>query len=110
MLRRILLLGRKPIIVADAQTELYELDLEIFAGTNINDLRSVFSDLANHGDKIDHVFIGAGIELEKRLEIVKEVFTQSRTTTVHLKGANVGSQGFLPFVKAVLKGIDAENF
>ena len=102
MSKKILLLGRKGIVVSDAQSKLADLDLEIFGGTCIEDLNSVFSDNDN---KIDHVFMGAGIDLDKRLAIVERVFGLSKTTTVHLKDSTSGPQGFLPFVKAVLEGL-----
>jgi hypothetical protein len=98
MTKTILLLGRKNIIVSDAQSQLHDLDLQIYTGTNIDDVRSIFSQAPG----IDHVFMGAGIELETRLEIVREGFTLSANITVHLKDASSGPQGFLPFVKAVL--------
>ena len=34
---------------------------------------------------VDHVIMGAGIDLETRLAIVREVFEHSDHTTVHLK-------------------------
>ncbi|KAF2476792.1 uncharacterized protein BDR25DRAFT_300630 [Lindgomyces ingoldianus] len=49
--------------------------------------------------------MGAGIELEKRLEIVRRMFELSQTTTVHLKDANLGPQGFLLFVKVILEWV-----
>ena len=97
MPQKVLLLGRKGVIVEDAKAHINNPNVEIYAGTNIGDMRAVFAETA-----IDHVFMGAGIELEKRLEIVKEVFILSQTTTVHLKDAASGPQGFLPFVKAVI--------
>ena len=55
--------------------------------------------------EIAHVFMGAGIDLERRLEIVRAVFEASDTTTVHLKDVASGPTGFLPFVKAILENI-----
>ena len=104
MTKRILLLGRKGIVVEDARSKLHNLDLQIDYGTSLDDVVSAF---ANNNSKIDHVFMGAGIELEKRLEIVREIFNLSESTTVHLKDATSGPQSFLPFVKAVLEGINA---
>jgi hypothetical protein len=48
--------------------------------------------------------MGAGIKLEKRLEIVKYVFTVSNTTTVHVKDWETGPEGFVPFINGVLSG------
>lgn len=49
--------------------------------------------------------MGTGIDLDKRLEIVRRVFELSQITTVHMKDASSGKEGFLPFVRAVLEGI-----
>ncbi len=67
--QRILLLGRKGIVVDDANAKLNNPNLEIYGGTGINDVRTVFS---SHAD-ITHVFMGAGIDIETRLEIIREV-------------------------------------
>ncbi len=54
--QRILLLGRKGIVVDDAKAKLNNPNLEIYGGTGINDVRTVFS---SHAD-ITHVFMGGG--------------------------------------------------
>ena len=107
MARRILLLGRKGIVVDDAKSQIDDPGLEILGGTCIDDVRAAFADDA--AGSIDHVFMGAGIDLELRLEIVREIFQQSSTTTVHLKDASSGPKGVLPFVKAVLEGLKENN-
>jgi hypothetical protein len=48
---------------------------------------------------------GAGLDLDIRLEIVREIFQTSETTTVHLKDVASGPGGFLPFVRSVLAGL-----
>lgn len=101
MTKKIILLGRKGVVIEEAKKQLNDPSVEIYGGTGIEDVRLIFS---SHAD-INHVFMGAGIELETRLQIVKEVFLLSGKTTVHLKDASTGPQGFLPFVKAVLEGI-----
>ena len=53
--------------------------------------------------------MGAGIELERRLQIVEVSFTRSNNTTVHLKDSSSGPQGFLSFVKAVISGLMKEQ-
>jgi hypothetical protein len=42
--------------------------------------------------------------LETRLEIVREIFQLSDTTSVHMKDVASGPQGFLPFVRSILNG------
>jgi hypothetical protein len=92
MSKKVLLLGRKGVVVEDAKKHLDDQD--------IDDVRSTFAKT-----DIDHVFMGAGIDLEKRLEIVKEVFNLSQTTTIHMKNEATGPQDFLPFVRAILLGL-----
>ena len=101
MPKRILLLGRRGVNVEDAKTKIDDPSVEIYAGIAIDDVQAVFAET-----NIDHVFMGAGIEIEKRLDIVREIFTLSQTTTVHLKDAASGPQGFLQFVKAILAALE----
>ena len=106
MVKRILLLGRKGIVVADAQAQLDDDGVEIFTGTNIVELRSCFAELQESQQaQIDHVFMGAGIDLEKRLDIIKAVFELSDKTTVHMKDAASGPEVILPFVISILAGL-----
>jgi hypothetical protein len=100
MTRKVLLLGRTTIVVDDVREQLRMPDIHLFAGTGIDDVRSAF---AQGG--VDHVIMGAGIELETRLQIVREIFGSSETTTVHMKDHLSGSAGFLPFVRSVLGGL-----
>ena len=39
------------------------------------------------------VIVGAGIDLEARLETVRHIFTVSNSTTMHMKGFDSGPQG-----------------
>ena len=109
MAKHILLLGCTAIVLNGAQSQIGNADIRIFTGTNIADVRSVFSQASEEQRTIDHVFVGAGIDLDKRLKIVKEVFTLSGTTTIHLKDATSGLRGFLLFVKAVLAGSETAS-
>ena len=63
--------------------------------------------LATHG--IDTVIMGAGIDLETRLEIVRRTFEASETTTVHMKDRASGRHGMMPFVNAVLRGLTTDS-
>lgn len=87
-------------MVDDAKSRLNDPDLEIFGGTGIDDVRAIFS---YHAD-IKHVFMGAGLDVETRLSIIREVFRLSESTSVHVKDATTGPEGFFPFVKAILDG------
>lgn len=94
----VLLLGRKPFVVEDVKSQL-EVDANLFTGTGIHDVKEAFK------EKIDVVIMGAGIDIDKRLEIIKEVFSLSKTTTVHMKDWESGPEGMLLFVNSVLKGV-----
>jgi hypothetical protein len=100
MARNVLLLGRLGVVVEDAQRQLRLPDVQLHVATGVDEVRAAF---AHAG--IDHVIMGAGLDLETRLEIVREVFRASDTTTVHLKDVASGPEGFLPFVRSVLAGL-----
>jgi hypothetical protein len=100
MSKKILLLGVLDSILADVQQQVARPDLEVFRGTSVEDVRAVLA-----RESIDHVIAGGGLELETRLEMVREIFQRSDTASVHLKDQGSGSQGFLPFVRAVLRGV-----
>ncbi len=55
--------------------------------------------------KTDHVIMGAGLDIDVRLDIIREVFELSDSTTVHMKDFASGPQGMLPFVRAVLSAL-----
>jgi hypothetical protein len=96
----VLLLGRTGVVVEDVQRQLSLTDVELLGGVGIADVRTAFARA-----QVDHVVIGAGIDLETRLQIVREIFQLSGKTTVHLKDHSSGPEGFLPFVGAVLGGL-----
>ncbi len=88
-------------MVEEAQQQLEMPHLHLIGGSGADDVRSAFAQAG-----LDHVIMGAGMDLETRLEIVQEVFRSSDRTTVHMKDAVSGPQGFLPFVRSVLRGLD----
>lgn len=100
MTKGALLLGRTAIVVEDAQEQAGLPDIELLAGTGIDDVRSALAE-----GSVDHVIMGAGLDLETRLDIVREVFASSERTTVHMKDHGSGPEGFLPFVRSVLSGL-----
>lgn len=102
MTKKVLLLGRTGFVLDEVERELQMPDVQFFVGTGLEDAQSAFATA-----KIDRVIIGAGIDLETRLEIVREIFQLSNTTTVHLKDRATGPQGMLPFVRSVLSGFQA---
>ena len=101
--RTVLILGRRHSVVDDAERQL-EAGLpgtHLLEGTSLDDARAAFAQA-----KIDHVIMGAGIDLETRLQIIREIFQASDTTTVHMKDRASGPDGFLPFIRSVLRGLD----
>lgn len=100
MAKTVLLLGRKGIVLDDVRDRLDRKDVEFFGGTSAGDVHNLFATKS-----IDHVIMGAGLPLETRLEIVKHVFTVSKSTTVHMKDGDSGPQGMLPFVNGILNGL-----
>ncbi|UJR85533.1 hypothetical protein [Sandaracinus amylolyticus] len=96
----ILLLGLRAATVDAARAQIEQPGLTVSVGTNIEDLRAVFARTT-----IDHVFIGGALPLETRLELVGEIFRLSDATTVHMKDLASGREGFLPFVRGVLRGL-----
>ncbi len=49
--------------------------------------------------------MGAGLDLEIRIQIVTHIFTVSNSTTVHMKDRDSGQPGMLPFVNGILNGL-----
>ncbi|WP_067703315.1 hypothetical protein [Nocardia jejuensis] len=96
----VLLLGLTAVVVDEARERIDLPDIEFHSGTGLADLRAVFAQ-----GPVDHVIMGAGLDLGQRLSIVREIFETSDTTTVHLKDRASGPDAFLPFVRAVLTGL-----
>jgi hypothetical protein len=101
-MRNVLLLGLKDVVVEDAMAQLQLSDIRLFAGGGLEDVQRAFATAP-----IDTVIIGAGIELDRRLQIVRRIFELSDKTTVHLKDVASGPQGYLSFVRHVLVGLSS---
>jgi hypothetical protein len=99
--KNVLLLGRTGVDVDAVYDELRVPGVRLFAGSDLGDARRALAQA-----RIDHVIMGAGIDLEHRLEIVREVFRAGDSTTVHMKDRTSAKAGFVPFVRAVLRGLD----
>jgi hypothetical protein len=98
--KNVLLVGLTAVVIDDARAHLDMSDLRLLTGTGIDDVRSAFAQT-----RIDHVIMGAGIDLETRLAIVREIFQSSDTTTVHMKDRASGKEAYLPFARSVLHGL-----
>jgi hypothetical protein len=101
MTRRVLLLGRLPNFVEGFQRQLNVLNVELIGCAGVDDVRAALA----QGD-IDHVIVGGGLDLGIRLDVVKEVFQSSDKATVHLKDHLSGPEGFVPFARSVLQGLN----
>ena len=99
-MRNVLLVGRAPVVVEEAERVVADDAVRLFAATDLAQVQAAFA-----ANSIDHVVMGAGLAIEVRLEVVREVFRLSDTTTVHMKDFASGPDGYLPFVKAVLSGV-----
>jgi hypothetical protein len=99
-MKKILLVGKLLTNIPPADL-LTIKDAEYFAAPGLSEVQQVFE----KNNTIDIVIMGAGIELEKRLEIVRYVFNTSNTTTVHMKDWETGPEGFVPFINNVLTGL-----
>lgn len=99
MIKTILLVGRTPNVIDDIISRVQLPEIRLIGGGTIDDVRDAF---ASHS--IDHVILGGGIDLERRIEIIREIFHLSSSTTVHMNSPS-GPESFLPFVQSVLNGI-----
>jgi hypothetical protein len=105
MTKSVLLLGVKRGLIDEMTEQIGMRDFKLFDGTGIDDARSVLAK-----EHIDHVIIGGGIDLETRLEVIRELFRSSDRTTVHLKDQISGPEGFVPFAHSVLSGLKGYEF
>lgn len=88
------------MILEHARENLGVPDLALEVAVNADEVVEAFKK-----SKFDHVFIGAGLELEERLAVVRAIYQASDTTTVHLKDVASGPNGFLPFVSAIVSAL-----
>jgi len=105
MTKNILLLGLKRGLIDDITRQLAMPEIKLFDGTGLEDVRLTFAKA-----QIDHVFIGGGIDLQSRLDIVREIYRSSDRTTVHLEDQILGPEGYVPFVRSVLLGVKDYEF
>jgi hypothetical protein len=104
MNKKILLLGVLDSILAEVEQQVARPGFEFFRGTSVEDVRATLA-----RTNIDQVIMGGGLPLETRLEMVREIFLSSDTANVHMKSHIPRSEGFLPFVQAVLRGFSGDE-
>ncbi|RPE12553.1 hypothetical protein EGT74_03085 [Chitinophaga lutea] len=100
-MRRVLLVGLLLTNVPSAD-KITIKNIALFAASNQTEVEAVF---LQHHNNIDIVIMGAGIELETRLQIIRYIFSASDTTSVHMKDRASGPEGFIPFINDVLSGL-----
>jgi len=98
-MKKILLVGKQ---LTSVPPRLNMNDVEYFAAPDLTTVQQIFE---KNNNAIDTVIMGAGIELEKRLDVARYVFTTSNTTSVHMKDWETGPEGFVPFINRVLSGL-----
>jgi hypothetical protein len=101
MAKKVLLVGLLPNLVEQFRKELDLPDVEVLEGSGVEDIRAAFAQT-----DIDHVFLGGGLGPDVRAQAIVAVFESSDKATVHLKDAMSGPEGFVPFARAVLRGLD----
>jgi hypothetical protein len=95
-----LILGRKGNIVQEIAEQIDIAHLNVMMGTSKEEVHEAFTNKS-----IDIVIMGAGIDLDVRLDIIRYVFEHSKSTTVHMKDWNSGPAGMVPFVTNILSGL-----
>ena len=100
-MKKVLIVG-KLLTNVPAPEEISVKNISTFGASNLGEVKKVFERTSN---EMDVVIIGAGIELETRLEIVKYIFELSDTVTIHMKDKVSGPGNFLPFINTVLRGM-----
>jgi hypothetical protein len=98
--KKVLLVGLR-LTSVPSKDEILIDNIELSVASNLEEVKSVFE----KNNKIDIVISGGGIELEKRLAIVKYIFETSDATSVQMKDIDSGPQGFIPFINKVLGGL-----
>ena len=96
----VLLVGRKGTVIDDVRKAVPTESIILLSALNLEEVRAAF---AQH--KIQAVVMGAGLDLEPRIEIIRYVFQTSTSTAVYLKDQDSGPQGMVPFLKNVLSGL-----
>ena len=91
--KTVLLLGRRGVGIDEVKQHLGLSGVRLIGGTSLDDVQTTFAQT-----EVDHVIMGAGIDLDARLEIIREICQRSDTTTIHRKDRATGPEGFLPFI------------
>ncbi len=81
-------------------SELQTDKITVYVGTSLIDVEREFAFRS-----IDALFIGAGLQVDDRLSILRYAMENGLSTSIHMKDRNSGREGMIPFVKNILKSI-----
>src|SRR5215208_397159 len=98
MNKNVLLVGRKAIVLDDVRKGLAVQDVTLFSASTLDDVRKVLDD-----HSIDMVIMGAGIDLDTRVQIVRHIFEASNSITVHLKTGTLARRASFRLLRAYSK-------
>ncbi|MCB1471197.1 MAG: hypothetical protein KDK08_29425 [Rhizobiaceae bacterium] len=98
-----LIIGRKIGPIEEAIGRVGTSEAVLHAATGFDEARAV---LTEH--PVDAIIMGAGLDLDERLDIVRFAFERSDRINVHMKDRATGPAGFPDFV-AALVGLHAER-
>lgn len=98
----VLLIGRNQWVIDAAERELTSPQRAVYGAVTLAELEAVLTE-----NQIDHAFVGPGLDLDLRMDLIRRVFDLSDFTTVHLKDFSNGPEGALGFVEAILTGLEA---
>lgn len=99
MAKTVLLMVRTPSVAQDVQKRLQVREFRLLAGHTMEDVKQALA-----SENVDHVIFGGGLDIDARLEMVREIFRSSSSTTVHMNSPS-GPETFFPFVQALLSGL-----
>lgn len=102
--KKCILLGLKKSVLDDAIEKIPDPSFELIGCLSIDEMKAVLEET-----EIDHVFIGAGLDLDIRINAARTVLETSQVTQVHLKNYSAGPQGYVPFIRTILAGVKTEG-
>lgn len=101
----ILLVGKTPAVIADVLDQVDAPAVTFFSGSSFEDAVGVLESAHT-----DHVILGGGLELDDRLQIVRSVFENSASTTVHMNSPS-GPESYCrssgPYFAGLTSGTEA---
>ena len=97
----VMLIGRNQWVIDAAERELTTEHRTVYGAITLEELEAVLTN-----ERIDHAFVGPGLDIDLRMQMIRRVFELSDFTTVHLKDFSTGPEGALAFVETILAGLE----